>query len=125
MSTLVKDYGAPRDIWIRWSFDTPFSVSCRLTFLEKTPTRLPEAAWISFNPIAKGGATWEHAILGEWSDPQDVAPGAAKGLHYVSEDGVRLNGHIQIQTLDAPLLRWGLPKPFPTPVYGALNLSTG
>mgnify|MGYP006079348031 FL=1 len=96
-------YGAPQEIWARWTWKSPTTVTCRLLLLNKTATRLPEAGWFRFNPTVVGAKqdpeqdaeqdpeqkeyTWTHSVLGEWSAPNDIAQGASKGLHYVDEQG--------------------------------------
>ena len=136
-TSLHRDYGAPAEIWTRWTFGQG-KIECRLLLINKTATRLPEASYFSFNPTisSDGGdaGEWMHSILGEWSDPEDVAEGATKGLHYVDDAGVRLASTkhtehttktIQIESRDAGLLRWGQPLPFPTPLSDHVDTSCG
>merc|ERR1711972_820992 len=95
----------------------------------KTSTRMPEAMFVTFRPLDSGNGRWQHSILKEWDDPLDVSYGASRGLHYTSEDGVRLmrdNGEtIQVQSIDTGLLRWDEPYPFPTPIHAQPNMSEG
>jgi hypothetical protein len=127
--SLWLNYGAPHEIWVRYHFpaNSPGSISCRLLLVAKNATRMPEAGYFSFNPQI--GGKWSHSILGEWSDPNDIAEGASRGLHYVDDNGVRVDGpngrSIEIKTLDAGLLRWGEPLPFPTPLAEHVDTSIG
>ena len=118
---LHKVYGAPETAWLHISFPDADRIDLALSVFNKTATRLPEAAFFTFNPVGSGHATWHHSKLGEWSSPLDVADGASHGLHYVDERGVRFqlpSGRIgQISSMDVGLLRWDRPLPFPTPVY--------
>ena len=130
--SLVDDYGAPQEVWWLWSFSSSSSsadISMRLFLFNKTATRLPEAGYVSFSPRVDGGS-WSHSILGEWSDPNDIAEGAAKGLHYVDErstllSNVRTGQQVEIGSSDSGLLRWGEPLPFPTPLTKNVNTSIG
>ena len=138
-ASLHMDYGAASAVWIRYQFGSEPSkdddddvdrsglfVRCRLTLLNKTATRLPEAGWITFDTSSSTRSSWLHNVLGQWQDPLNVADGASKGLHYVSEAGVRLeDDSIQIETIDTGLLRWGRPLPFPTPLHEDVDLSVG
>ncbi len=124
-SALHKNYGAPVEAWVRYSFGEANAVNLTLYYVNKTATRLPEAAFITFRPALRDGESWEHSVLGEWSSPLDVADGACKGLHFVSEDGVRARGALQIESIDTGLLRWDAPLPFPTPLHRDVNLSQG
>ena len=130
-TSLHTNYGAPGEIWTRWTFGKREKITIRLLLLNKTATRLPEATYFSFNPMINDkDATWQHSILNEWSDPNDIAEGATKGLHYVDDQGVCLKSNntkqaIYINTLDAGLLRWGEPLPFPTPLSSTIDTSIG
>ena len=130
--TLHTIYGAPREIWIRYNLHTQsnpsssLKIACRVTLLDKVPTRLPEAAWFSFTVRRNTESHWEHSILDEWSDPLNVATGASNNLHYVSEQGVRrLKDEIQIKSQDTGLLRWGEVLPYPYPLTITPDLKLG
>ena len=65
--------------------------------------------------------------LGEWVDPLDVVDGASRGLHAVST-GVefrRAKSRLFFETLDAPIVRWDTPLPFPTPTKRQPDLGFG
>lgn len=54
--------------------------------------------------------------------------GAAKGLHAVSDTGLRCalgKTTLVVGSLDAGLLRWGKPTPFPNPTLGPVNTTGG
>jgi hypothetical protein len=125
---LVDNYGAPEEVWWLWSFSESV-INMRFLLLNKTATRLPEASYVSFTPRIDEGV-WSHSILGEWSDPNDIAEGAAKGLHYVDERGTKLSSvrtgqQVEIGSSDSGLLRWGEPLPFPTPLKRIVDTSVG
>lgn len=132
--SLSRYYGAPRKAWIHYDFRQAAEIRISLDLLRKTATRLPEAMFFTFRPRIsleshEEHGTWSHAKLGHWEDPLDVAYGAAQGLHYTSEDGVKLSSEsgtsAQVISLDTGLLRWGAPLPFPTPMHDKPNLAEG
>ena len=76
-----------------------------------------------------GGSAWSMDKLGEPVSPLDVADGASKGLHAVLS-GVNFTAHGSKQTvffesLDAAVVRWDAPAPFPTPLHRQPDLSFG
>ena len=129
-SSMNAYYGAPSAVWIKYelSNDTSFvQVKSEVYLLNKTATRLPEAMFYSFSPSVENNAQWEQNILNEWSLPNDVADGAARGMHYVTDKGVRISrsdGAVQFQSYDSGLLRWGPPLPFPTPINGSVAVGS-
>ena len=85
---------------------------------------------MSFNPPADGAA-WAMDKLGEWVAPDEVVDGAQRGLHAVTS-GVRCTRtsqdgrhHAFFGSPDVPLVAWGAPTPFPTPIHGATDVSQG
>lgn len=77
-------------------------------------------------------AGWELNKLGEWMDPSDYVLDAARSLAGVGE-GVRYrpfasataNASMSVGFLDAAIVRWGNPAPFPTPMQGPTDYSRG
>jgi hypothetical protein len=69
--------GAPSTAWLELDFSRPGSVSASLTLQNKTATRLPEAAWLTFQPVGAGApaSRWTMDKLGEPVSPLDVADG--------------------------------------------------
>ena len=125
--------GAPRVAWVRW--EAAAGVGTRLNasvdLIDKTATRLPEATYFGFTPAGSAAGAWAMDKLGEWVDPLDVIDGAARGLHAVST-GVEFrpsskgaNDRIFFETLDAPIVRWDAPLPFPTPTKRQPALGNG
>eukprot|EP00035_Acanthoeca_spectabilis_P029436 m.474504 g.474504 ORF g.474504 m.474504 type:complete len:967 (-) comp36357_c0_seq1:352-3252(-) len=135
---LNRDYGAPSDVWIQIADSPPTSpssaagaIALEFILVNKTATRFAEASFITFNP-SKGGiaepAVWTLDKLGEWVSPLDVADGGSKGMHIV-RSGVRVsrhgNGTAFFRTVDTPVVKFGDPLPFPTPIHGDPDLSQG
>lgn len=81
----------------------------------KEPTRVPEASWLSFNPLSR---VCRVNKLGAWLDPEQVIRGGNRRMHAVDE-GVLFEG-LKLETLDAPLVSIGersllqFPKTLPT-----------
>jgi hypothetical protein len=127
---LHLNYGAPASAWLELDITTPGRVGASLTLQNKTATRLPEAAWVSFTPAGAGGAgsSWSMDKLGEAVSPLDVADGASKGLHAVLS-GVNFTSSTGtkafFESLDSPVVRWDKPAPFPTPLHAQPDLSYG
>ena len=68
---------------------------------------------------------WELNKLGEWMDPSDYVLDAARslagvgeGVRYVPQISAAQNATLTIGFLDAAIVRWGYPAPFPTPMRG-------
>jgi hypothetical protein len=74
--------------------------------------------------------------VGEWVRPNDMVDGAGKGLQFV-HSGLAYasssrpagngsgSGALLLGSLDAPLVRWGEPLPFPTPLRGSVSTAEG
>ena len=128
-SELHLAYGAPEGGTVELSFGkTEPRIEVRFDLFNKTATRMPEACFVSFNPLygaSDGG--WAMDSLGTMIAPQEVADGAAKGLHGI-ETGVRYaasRSALAIGSPDAALVRWGMPAPFPTPMITPVELGGG
>ena len=91
---------------------------------------LPEALFVSNTPLgaAEPAAKWSMDVLGSDVDPLDVAEGASRGLHAVTA-GVKLTradgASLALGSLDAAVVRWDAPLPFPTPLHAQPELARG
>lgn len=135
---LHRDYGAPQaaELLLRFPRNTTGGrevVQIELTLLNKSATRLGEAAFLTFNPSVSGAlaGSWWMDKIGEWVSPLEVVDGGSKGLHGVSS-GVRYNASMcsstatmMIASLDAGLVVWGPPDPFPSPIHEDPDMSEG
>ena len=75
----------------------------------KPATRMPEALWLTFNPIAEDVKGWKLEKSGEWISPFDVVASGNRHMHAVQK-GIRRNagGHaFAVDTLDAPVVALG------------------
>lgn len=82
-------------------------------WFEKPATRLPEALWLSFNPIVGSQQGWTITKSDEDVSPFDVVAAGNRHMHAVSTgfnytDG---KGSIGVETLDSPLIALGEKSP--------------
>jgi hypothetical protein len=82
-------------------------------WFQKSATRLPEALWLSFQPITPDAQGWELEKSGELVSPYDVVVSGNRHMHALSKgfsykDG---NGEFVVETLDAPLVALGVKSP--------------
>jgi len=82
-------------------------------WFEKPSTRMPEAIWLSFNPIVKDPQGWMMEKSGERISPFDVAVAGGRHLHAVSpgihhEDG---SDEFRLEMVDAPVIAFGEKSP--------------
>lgn len=80
---------------------------------EKPAMRIPEALWLTFNPVVSSPAGWMMDKSGEQVSPSDVAVAGARHMHAVSS-GFSVqdkNQTLKIETLDAPLIALGERSP--------------
>jgi len=89
------------------------AIEISLSCFDKLPTRLPEALWFSFRPIAHDPNGWALQKSGQTISPFDVVECGNRHLHAVLEsisykDG---EGGLTFTTLDAPLVALGRLSP--------------
>ena len=88
-------------------------IHLNFSWFQKPATRLPEALWLSFHPIAPDPAGWMLEKSGEPVSPLDVVRSGNRHMHAVSkgfsykDDG----GAFLVETLDAPLIALGIKSP--------------
>ncbi len=80
-----------------------------LSWFDKPACRLPEAFWLTFQPITGESGSWRFEKLGSLIAPDQVVSRGARTLHAVDQrviyhDGAR---RLEITTLDAPLVAPG------------------
>ena len=87
------------------------SISFKVSWFDKTATRLPEAFWYGFNPIVAKPEKWVMDKMGYDVSPLEVIEGGGNKLHAVQK-GVSHRGEdvsIAINTLDTALVAPGEP----------------
>ena len=88
-------------------------IHLNFSWFKKPATRMPEALWLSFNPIASNPSGWMLEKSGEPVSPWDVVRSGNRHMHALSkgfgyEDQ---SGAFFVETLDAPLVAMGVKSP--------------
>lgn len=82
-------------------------------WFDKPATRLPEALWLTFNPVVSSERGWFLDKVGERISPFEVLPGGGRHMHAVSRgfgfDGPE--GSFFVETIDAPVVALGGKSP--------------
>ncbi len=84
-------------------------VEVRFSWFGKPANRMPEALWLSFQPIASDPRGWMLDKSGSPVSPFDVVTGGNRAMHAVSS-GLRYQGPegaLRIETSDAPVVALG------------------
>jgi Domain of unknown function (DUF5054) len=85
-------------------------VDIRFTWLDKRSNRLPEALWLSFNPVVTQPRNWQLAKMDTQVSPFDVVSGGNRHMHAVSK-GISHREGFELQSLDAALVVLGEMSP--------------
>lgn len=88
-------------------------IELSFSWFQKPATRMPEALWLSFHPIAADPNGWTLDKSGEQVSPLDVVPSGNRHMHAVTngfgyKDG---SGAFSVETLDAPVVTIGTKSP--------------
>jgi hypothetical protein len=104
----------PQKIYLELLFPkTEPVIHMNLSWLEKSATRLPEALWLSFNPLVSAQGNWTFDKSGEEISPFEVVTSGSRHLHAVSA-GFRYKDagrSFFVETLDAPVIALGEKSP--------------
>lgn len=98
---------APKQVYLEYGFRSDHEIDLAVYWFGKVANRLPEAYWLSFNPVVNDPQGWEIHKLGQWISPTDVISKGARTLHSFDQ-GVRCDG-VEIDSLDAALVAPGQP----------------
>jgi hypothetical protein len=84
-------------------------IHLHVSLFGKPATRLPEALWLTFNPVAEDPRGWTLQKSGESISPFDVVPSGNRHMHSLSTGfSYKGNAHsFAVETLDAPLVALG------------------
>jgi hypothetical protein len=88
-------------------------IHVNLTWFGKRANRLPEAMWLTFNPIAPKPENWMLSKVEGQVSPADVVRGGNRHMHALS-NGIGYQderGRFAIESLDAPLAVLGEKSP--------------
>jgi Domain of unknown function (DUF5054) len=88
-------------------------IHLNFSWFQKSATRLPEALWLSFRPIAPEPAGWTLEKSGEPVSPWEVVRSGNRHMHAVSKGfGYKDDkGAFLVETLDAPVITLGVKSP--------------
>ena len=93
--------------------DAEPAVHLSFSWFGKPATRMPEALWLTFNPVAGAPDGWRFDKCGESISPFDVVPGGGRRMHAVTT-GFRYSeagNTFAVETIDAPLIALGERSP--------------
>ena len=90
-------------------------VYLNFSYFQKPATRMPEALWLSFHPLAANPSGWTLEKSGESVTPADVVRAGNRHMHALSKGfGYKdTNGEFFVETLDAPVVTLGVKSPLP------------
>ena len=104
----------PRELWLTFALpEREATVEVTFAWFGKDANRLPEALWLTFQPIAPVKDGWVLNKVEQAVSPLDVVPGGNRTMHAVW-DSVNYRderGGIAIETLDAPVVSLGVRSP--------------
>ena len=104
----------PAELWLELVLPkTEPVVQCSLTWFGKRANRLPEALWLSFDPVVQDPKKWMLAKCGGMVSPFDVVSRGNRHMHALST-GLNYKdaeGALTLETLDAPLVVIGEKSP--------------
>ena len=88
-------------------------IHLNLSWFQKPATRLPEAIWLTFNPIAGDSHGWTLEKSGEPVSPFEVVTSGNRHMHSLSNGFSYKEGKnsFTVETLDAPLVAVGNKTP--------------
>ncbi len=84
-------------------------IHLNLSCFQKPATRLPEALWLTFNPITEDQESWTLDKSGESISPFDVAVSGGRHMHGLSKGFEYRHGgqSFAVETIDAPVVALG------------------
>jgi len=112
-AAVCREVGAPRPVFLRYTFShKEQAFGLELLWFDKAATRLPEAAWLSFQPKVSAPKNWRIEKMGEWFSPLEVCSKGNRNLHAIGR-AIRhagREGTLTIESLDAQLVSPGAPR---------------
>jgi hypothetical protein len=85
------------------------TIQLTFSWFGKPATRMPEALWLTFNPIAADVKGWKLEKSGDWISPFDVVASGNRHMHALQQ-GFKYessNDSFTVDTLDAPVIALG------------------
>jgi hypothetical protein len=105
----------PKEIFVEFALlKSKPAIEINLSWFDKLPTRMPEALWLSFRPLADSKA-WTMQKSGQEVSPYEVAEGGNRHMHAISDRISCRDGEhaLSFVTIDAPLVTLGRQSPLP------------
>jgi hypothetical protein len=89
------------------------SIDLTLSWFGKPATRMPEALWLTFNPIVEDAHAWQLSKSGELISPFEVVTSGNRHMHSLSAGFLYQAGGetFAVETLDAPVVALGERSP--------------
>ena len=88
--SLHAKYGAPLTASLELDVDpTAMSIAARLSWWNKSATRLPESLMVSFHDQAMADHGWAYDVLGSWVGAGEVGRGTTNPYQRGVWDGIR------------------------------------
>ena len=118
ISLQIKDDGAfqsgraafPRQVFLELlMLKAAPEIDLRFSSFGKPATRMPEALWLTFNPIVDEEKGWSLNKSGEWISPFDVVASGNRHMHSLQQ-GFRCDSgahRFEVDTIDAPVVALG------------------
>jgi Domain of unknown function (DUF5054) len=96
-----------------WVPEAEPALHLNFSWFNKRATRMSEAMWLSFHPIAPDPNGWLLEKSGQQVSPTDVVPGGNRHMHALSKgfEYRDANGSLTVETVDAPLVALGKKSP--------------
>lgn len=93
--------------------DAEPAVNLSFYWFNKPATRLPEAMWLTFNPVVSGPDRWIFDKSGQNISPFDVVANGGRQMHAVTSGFTWRNGDdtFEVEPVDAPLIALGSRSP--------------
>ena len=84
-------------------------IELNLSWFRKPATRLPEALWLTFNPVAANQKGWTLDKSGETISPFEVVTGGNRHMHALGKGFAYKEGphRLSVETIDAPVVALG------------------
>jgi Domain of unknown function (DUF5054) len=104
----------PRELWMTLrAIKAAPVIRVTLAWFDKEANRLPEALWLTFQPIAPVKEGWTLTKVEQPVSPFDVVAGGNRHMHAISRNLTYRDtrGSLTIETLDAPVIALGERSP--------------
>ncbi len=85
------------------------AIHIAVSWFGKPATRMPEALWLTFNPVVEDAKAWKLDKSGQWISPFEVVASGNRHMHCLQQ-GFRYQhgaGAFTVDTLDAPVVALG------------------